>query len=603
MKKIIYILSASVVLLTTSCKDWLELPSQKDFDSTTIFENPGRVEMALLGAYTSTFNMELYYQFGMGTDEAFSTEGETNSKNQVSNYVYNPATSPNSTYRTMYAGVEQVNVLIRNIPLMENVTEAERKQLDGFLGEAYAIRAKNMLNVVRYFGDVPYPRRPVVEEESFASSRVSRDTILDGCVADLQMAVELLPWKSQSATASERITKNAALGLLARTALYAAGYSLRWDLNSYNPGSVQLAQRSDPARIQELYEIVRAACEAVVTQGENDLVDSYETIFRDVINSRYNVESMLEYGQLGADRNESRIGYTNGIFAHQNSFHKKAQPAMAAIPTYYFEFEEGDSRRDVAIASYSLAADSTHQMNTYATHTIGKFRVNWKGDESIGVNLRDINWIDLRYADVLLMYAEAENELNNGPTTVAKEMYEKVRLRAFGGDASKIGVTPSGYQDFKDAIIQERKLELGFEGWRRTDLIRWGILFEKLTSTKQDMLDMANKTGKYTDIDLYRAYKRTPAISFNDPTVALDFIPFKTEPTADEVTDLESEGYTILEMHSGISAFNSNALTADAVWLNNIYRGLEKNKVELFPLSTGTIDDNPGLRGQQHPLY
>jgi len=202
-----------------------------------------------------------------------------------------------------------------------------------------------------------------------------------------------------------------------------------------------------------------------------------------------------------------------------------------------------------------------------------------------------------------LMYAEAENELNAGPTAIAKTLLEEVRLRAFKGDRSKIGSSPAGYSSFRDALIQERKLELGFEGWRRTDLIRWGILFEKLTATKQEILDLANRSGKYADTDRFRAYKKTDAWVFNDPNVALPFIGFKTEPSAAEKASLEAEGYTLLNMYSSTSAFFANTFNADAVWVRNIYRGLEKNKVELFPLSTATIDNNPGLRGQQHPLY
>ena len=124
MKRIVSILCVACLLTTGSCKKFLDLPSQSDYDSNNIFENADRVEMALLGAYTSVFNTELYYQLGMGTDECFSTEGETNSKNQVSNYVYTPATSPSSTYTAMYSGVEQANVLIKNIPLMQPQAEA-----------------------------------------------------------------------------------------------------------------------------------------------------------------------------------------------------------------------------------------------------------------------------------------------------------------------------------------------------------------------------------------------------------------------------------------------------------------------------------------------
>src|SRR5690606_19964576 len=98
--KLIFLLG---IVLCSSCKKWLEMPSEKEFDSETIFDNVSRAEMAVLGAYSSTFNRELYYQFGMGTDECFSTEGETNSKNQVANYVYNTSNIPTSTYTAMYA--------------------------------------------------------------------------------------------------------------------------------------------------------------------------------------------------------------------------------------------------------------------------------------------------------------------------------------------------------------------------------------------------------------------------------------------------------------------------------------------------------------------
>lgn len=598
--KLIFLLG---IVLCSSCKKWLEMPSEKEFDSETIFDNVSRAEMAVLGAYSSTFNRELYYQFGMGTDECFSTEGETNSKNQVANYVYNTSNIPTSTYTAMYAGVEYANVCIKNLPQMEAANEQEKRKLDMLLGESYAIRAMNLLNVVRFFGDVPYPKIPVVDAGTFNSSRVSRDTILDGCIEDLQKAIELLPWKGEGMVATpERFTKNAAYGVLARVALYAAGYSLRWDLNSYSSGSVKIAQRDDVNRITQLYEIARDACKAIVDRGENNLI-AYETVFRDLVNGQYNVETMLEYGQYGANSNDGSIGYTNGMFAHTNCMFGKAQPAMGALPTYYFDFSEGDVRRDVAICNYSIASDNTRQMNNYAGMTIGKFRVTWKAEIGTAINKRDINWPVLRYSDVLLMYAEAENELNHGPTALAVEMYEKVRSRAFNNDRAKMGATPSGYEDFKKAVISERKLELGFEGWRRTDLARWGILYETLSETKQKLIQLAKGEGPYADVDKYRAYKKEQAKSFLDPVVAVPFIGYSQAPTASEQQELNTQGYTLLEMHGNVSLFNANRTDATSAWITGLFRGLEKNKVEILPLNATTIDDNPGLQGQQHPLY
>lgn len=604
MKNIINIVVMLAIAMSfTACQDWLDMESESKFDNATVFENVDRAEMAVIGCYTSIFNRELYYQLGMGTDECISTEGDTNSKNQVANYVFNTSNIPTSTYTAMYAGIEYANICIKKLSAMEGSSEAEKKKINMLLGECYAIRGMNYLNIVRFFGDVPYSTIPVEDAGTFFSSRVSRDIIMDGSVQDLQKAVELLPWQGEGmVTSVERFTKNSAYGILARVALYAAGYSLRWDLNTYDPGSVKMAQREDAARIKELYGIARDACKAVVDRGENDLID-YETVFRDLVNGRYNKESMLEYGQYGNDVNGSAIGYTNGMFCHTTCMFEKATPAMTALPTYWYDFEDGDVRRDVTLCNYGIAGDNTRQMSAYSSMSIGKFRVTWKKGVGTAINKRDINWPFLRYSDVLLMYAEAENELNKGITPTAKWAYEKVRLRGFKNNASKIGATPSSYQAFRDAIINERKLELGFEGMRRTDLVRWGIHFEVLTQAKQNVIDMANHTGKYANIDRFRAYKKEKATSFEDPVVAVSYIGYKSEPTADEKAKLKTDGYTLLDMYSNVSLHYTQKLEPKATWVQSIFRGLEKNKVELLPLNSETIDTNTGLKGQQHPLY
>jgi hypothetical protein len=606
MKKIIYNITilTFAVLSFASCKKWLNMPSDSKFDSETTFQTVDKAEMAVLGIYPFTFNREIYYQFGMGTDECISTEGEANSKNQFSNYVYSPGITPTDTYTAMYRAIEYANVCIKNLSVMTAQSDAEQKKINMLLGESYAMRAMSYLNVVRFFGDLPYPTIPVQDAGTFTSSRVSRDTIYDGCVADLQKAIDLLPWKGEGMVPTpERFTKNAAYGILARVALYAAGYSLRWDLNTYSAGTIAMAQRSDAARIRELYQIASDACNAVMTRGENDLLGSYETVFRDLVNGRYNKESILEYGQYGTNVNGSAIGYTNGMFAHSSSLYGKAEPLMAAMPTLLYDFEEGDQRRDVSIATYGVTAANKRQMNPYGSNRIGKFRVTWKSTAGTGINKRDINWPWLRYSDILLMYAEAQNELNNGPSDAGKAAFEKVRTRGFGGDAAKIGITPATYQDFKNAIINERKLELAFEGLRRTDLVRWGIQYQVLSQAKQNVIDMANVKGKYTNIDLFRAYKQETATAFNDPVVAIPYIGYKTAPTPAEQAQLTADGYTLLDMRSNVAPHGGQALAASQAWVKAIFRGLAENRTELLPLNTTTIDNNPGLAGQQHPLY
>ena len=245
----------------------------------------------------------------------------------------------------------------------------------------------------------------------------------------------------------------------------------------------------------------------------------------------------------------------------------------------------------------------TRKLNGYPSMTIGKFRVDWKTDAGAKVNVREIDFPLLRYSDVLLMYAEALNELNNGATPEAVSALRQVRLRAFGGDASKVGDIPTAHDAFLKAIQEERKLELGFEGWRRTDLVRWNILYETLTQTKADLLKMAAGEGRFANIDRYAAYKPETPSGFKSPLVHMSY----TAITRSDSAAYAKQGYTVQNMYQATKGFiNSNHnISASEAWMTtSLFRGLEKNKVEILPLNTTSIIDiNKGLQGQQHPLY
>lgn len=599
------------IITISSCKDWLDNPSPTQLDSETVFKDLNAAEKAVLGAYSTSFHQELYYNLGANSDETITTENN-NSKTRLANFDYIPVESPSGLYTTAYQTIEYANAVLKKLPayVPANATEETRKNM--LLGECYALRAMCYLNVVRYFGDMPYTNVPFEDAESFAAGRTDRDLIYDNCVSDLQKAVELLPWYDEGMIPTpERFSKNAAYGVLARTALYAAGYSLRWDLNSYSASSLKLAQRTDKARVRELYSIAADACAAVVNRGYNQLLPKYEDVFRDLVNGRYNKESMLEFGQWGTNFNSVAIGYSNGIAVLRgNTLFGRSFPVQGAMPTFWFDFDPNDTRRGVTIANYGLNEKSERLLNPYSMQGIGKFRVVWKSDKGVADNKRNINWTWLRYSDVLLMYAESLNELNNGPTVDASKALRDVRKRAFGNDESKIGTIPTDYMGFKNAIIEERKLELAFEGWRKTDLIRWGISFEKLTETKANLIALARREGKYANVPRFSAYKVLTA-NFSDPLV--EIVPaytYITEPNALEKTRLTTEGYKLVNMdgdviNSGATRFDfidrsNNQLSA---WVNNLFSGMKKERSELLPLGSGKIDLNPGFAGQELPGY
>lgn len=557
--------------------------------------------MAVLAAYPAGYNREMWYQLGMGTDEVISTEGSTNSKNQIGNYVLSGGITGSSTYTAAYAAIEYANVCIDGLSKV-NLVGAER-----LLGECYCIRSMAYLNLVRYWGDVPYTTVPVATLDSFFSSRESRDVILDGCVADLLEAVKLLPWKSEiSNFTPERYCKEAAYALLARVALYNAGYSLRWDLNTvpYAVSSVKIAKRDDAAKVKELNKIAMDACKAVMDRGSFSLDSDYANIFRDLVNGRYNKESILEQGQFGTNCNVE-TGYTNAAFSHTSSIYGKAQPAMKMNPALYFDYEEGDQRRDVAICTYAVDDKSNLHLHPYGGFYVGKFRASWKSTIGTATNKRDINWPWFRYDHILLMYAEAANEYNGNPTTEAINALKQIRLRAFNGDEKLIGTIPTDHDGFLKAIIEENKLEFAGESWRRTEICRWGIQYETLMDTKDKLVKIAAREGKYANFDRYRAYKPVAGV-FEYPDAIVPFFGFNDES---KIADYEKEGYTVVDMYDSKVAPNTdsaNKMTgiSDEAWYKDLFRGLTKNKTEICPLSqTGVIDVNPGLKDQQAPGY
>lgn len=607
MKNINTIIISLCILLFSACTDWLDMPSENKFDSVTVFQSVSKAEMAVLGAYNAAIAQEMYYQLLSGTDECMSVE-LNNSKGIFARYAYDPSNSSgNSTYTAMYSVIEQANNCIKGLSAMSAANEEEQNKIDQLLGESLVLRSYAYFHVVLLFGDVPFSLVPTADAASITTGRHDRDEIYDQCIADLQEAVELLPWKAEGNIPSERISKQAAYGILARVALHAAGYSLRFDLETYSPASLRLARRDDATRITELYTIARDASKAVIDKGENDLLNEYDKVWRDLVCKRYNNESIFEHGMYGPQHNDVRLGYTTGIpTPASNVPYGRGAPQVAAMPTLYFDYDENDQRRDVTICNYEIRTNNNvATMVPYSSRTIGKYRATWKNERGSSDSRRDINAPILRFSDILLMFAEAENELNNGPTAAAISAYERVRLRAFGGDNTEIGITPTSKEAFFKAIVLERKLEFAFENLRRGDIMRWGIHYETLMNERAKLIRMANHEGEYADIPRYAAYSTITMTSLEEPHTGLPiYDTYINEPDQATKDELAANGYTLINLYAAnTGGFFANALDANLSWVQSFFDGLTKNKTELLPLHNNMMNDNPELRDQQHPLY
>ena len=594
--------SLSLGTSMTSCSDWLEMEAYTSDDIETTFSDEVRADKFVQGCYRGLIHNEMYYQLGMGETVMHSCEdGSTNnSKYMMCNYKFDaliPATVT-TIYKEQYRIIEATNIAISNLSEMPETEK--RNQL---LGEAICIRAFCYLNLIRIYGDVPAVYTPLEEmdpndENTFYPKRSSRDEIYDKVISEVQSVIDWLPWFEESDYQTpERITKQGAYALLARLALYAGGYSLRWNLETNDPATLKMARRDDATRVKELYQIADNACFQIINHGSNSLVQAHE----DMSGFQYlwynhcqrnfaatNTEILWETAQYGDVTNSQFTTYAQPGSRGGKYGSLKAMQFM--LPTYYLSFNPKDTRRDVSCTSYSIyflekgsANDTWVDVGTtYSCIMPGKFRLSWCVAPQSNKQ-RNLDIPIFRYADVLLMYAETQNYLNNGPTQAAKNALQEVRNRAGVGEELTI---PNEQEAFDDAIVQERKWEFATEFTLRTDLIRMNRLAKELAKTKQAMKDLSDRKNEYANIPTYRLYKfHIDAQEYGDKFLAVDYIDL-TDPSEIEVV---KNVPTAKEEYDAFQEKILNIVKAHNIEVSN---GDKWYPVNMFEAYTSTFNGN-----------
>lgn len=594
--------SLSLGTSMTSCSDWLEMEAYTSDDIETTFSDEVRADKFVQGCYRGLIHNEMFYQLGMGETVMHSCEdGSTNnSKYMMCNYKFDaliPATVT-TIYKEQYRIIEATNIAISNLSKMPETEK--RNQL---LGEAICIRAFCYLNLIRIYGDVPAVYTPLEEmdpndENTFYPKRSSRDEIYDKVISEVQSVIDWLPWFEESDYQTpERITKQGAYALLARLALYAGGYSLRWNLETNDPATLKMARRDDATRVKELYQIADNACFQIINHGSNSLVQAHE----DMSGFQYlwynhcqrnfaatNTEILWETAQYGDVTNSQFTTYAQPGSRGGKYGSLKAMQFM--LPTYYLSFNPKDTRRDVSCTSYSIyflekgsANDTWVDVGTtYSCIMPGKFRLSWCVAPQSNKQ-RNLDIPIFSYADVLLMYAETQNYLNNGPTQAAKNALQEVRNRAGVGEELTI---PNEQEAFDDAIVQERKWEFATEFTLRTDLIRMNRLTKELAKTKQAMKDLSDRKNEYANIPTYRLYKfHIDAQEYGDKFLAVDYIDL-TDPSEIEVV---KNVPTAKEEYDAFQEKILNIVKAHNIEVSN---GDKWYPVNMFEAYTSTFNGN-----------
>lgn len=488
LSSILFHISFGVALLS-GCAD-LEQTSLSSIDRDNFYSNKEDIETAMNGIYQEftvdgfygMYNNQSIYLNDLQTDYV-KAGAQTNSAHirEVSNFAVQPTNLFVSyAWKEHYTAINRANVLI------DKVTEAtwlDDQAKQNYINEARFLRALMYFNLVRYFGDVPIVLH---DGEGEGAAREPVDKVYQQIVDDFS-AAENLP--EDFTTLDSRPSRLAAKALLSKVYLVWA----------------QTLSERGKAEQRSFYQKAVDYADEVITSEKYRLIDRF--IDNWTVDKKNGPEHIFT---VEHDRTINGNVTAHCSFATNWS---DAEPVLLATSDKYYEQSDpSDQRRDGSWAKRLYDPNTGRDF----VFTIPRFRkyidsLNYANAASSGNSAgHSINTVIIRYAEVLLIKAEAENELN-GPTTGAYAAINEVRRRAYWSPYNQVQNTPSDgsplylsgltQDEFRERVREERRLEFILEGQRWFDLIRWHILVKYVkANTPTDAETLGTKTTKIQNV-------------------------------------------------------------------------------------------------------
>ena len=504
------LLTGIAALALASCNDYLEVDAPSAYTPDFVFSQKTEAERALNGVYAQALVNNLYgnlYQstFILNSDVDITiSSSSSHSHTSYSRFDCDAQGGDiNNFWTAAYNLIEYANKFVTSAEASEFITmpeglseeEAEKWEPDAqmlqWVGEAKCLRAMAYHDLVVMFGDVPFKFEPT-KENDFVPAVVDRETIQKALIEDLKEAAANM--SSTSSVTVEHCSKEFAQALIARIALTAGGYSLRPDKNDVrNYGTMQR-----PQDWQSFYQIARDYADSVITAGTHRLGNTYQSVFVNECNYQVINDDDPIFEIPFAKNSTGNTGYIQG--PTYSSYESKTVGSWGETKGngrlnafYRFLFREGDLRREFVngLWYYTYKTDASGTLvdsvvirNDYSVHN-NKWSKLWTAEGSALGNATTgstgINYPYMRYADVLLMFAEADNELSETPSDEAVECLTQVHSRAFDdGDAAFINEAKTSKDAFRKAVLDERKWEFAGENSRWRDLVRTNTYAEEI---------------------------------------------------------------------------------------------------------------------------
>lgn len=500
--KNIYIGLVLVSIFASSCEDFLSTEPKNKLALEQYYTDEEGLTQALAGVYDPLGSEKLYGNALFTTLEACTDEGYyARSAITTGTQVYNfdpTAADVASLWSELYNGVNRANDLIAHI----DVPQMDENKRQVILGEALFLRGYYYFMLVTRFGDVPLKTSPTTSPNGVQIPKTATAAVYAQILKDMTEAEE----KVSTITSygySSRISKTAVQGILARVCLQMAGYplmdtskyadALAWSKKVIDSGehSLNVSFNADPAL---------APFNPTITTTSNN---AYRQIFINEAQDIYDTKECIWEIDFKGNRTDGyiengRVGNTNGITMTGANFESTIGYSYGFIKgtgRLFNKYGAGDLRRDWVLTTYTFNNTTGAKATIAKTMAYGRDCGKWRREYEIlkpkHKNYTPINFPVLRYSDVLLMLAEAENQVN-GATVVAYNAVNQVRRRGYGLPINTPSITADltaglSPANFQLAIEDERMRELCFEGTRRSDLIRWNKFVSTMNAVGAEM--------------------------------------------------------------------------------------------------------------------
>lgn len=428
MKNKLYIILLSAVgIFFSSCEKFLDKNPKDSVSPNDYYKTQGDLERAITGVYDRLGDNSLYgttlWSYLCFSDDFFFRASTTGLR---ANMLDAGDAAVNGLFERCYVGVERANLLLDNI---DNAT-ASQSVKDEIKGQALFLRAYYYFLLVDNFGGIPLRLKPTTSPNDQLLPRSTVKEVYDQIVMDMKASIHLL--KPISAYPHNgKVTKTAAQGILARVYLTMAGAPL-----------------NDASQ----YQNAREMAQLVIQSGLHSLNPDYSQIFINHSKDAYDKAECLwevEFAGNGMDiyKESGALGSYLGVANTADLEIGYADDNVHTTGKLFNAYDSRDSRRDWAIAPYRFTGNPGVKTFWNATQIYDRSAGKWRRDYEVvlpkGRGATPTNFPLLRYSDVLLMYAEADNEIQ-GPQALAIEYVNQVRKRGWGERLQTITITNQG---------------------------------------------------------------------------------------------------------------------------------------------------------------